>query len=617
MEKIWSKVLNELPKMVSDGTLLGFELMNEPNCGLVGHEHLGYIEASQQLRVSTTPTAFQTFKLGMGLPCEVDEYRISVTGPQKYGTKLVDPQGVRAWISAKEGSVVDSHYGWKRDPLWKLGECIFAQHNIWTYDNVDFKRLSTKNLQLRLDVSDKVCQLLQPNFFNQIHKIDPRPSNPDITKIDKEYFTNNQFIDFYLQHKEIIRKHEPSAFVLIQPPVLEIPPNIKSDPRNIIDKKTIYCPHYYDGMSLMFKTWNTKYNVDTLGIMRGKYLNPVLGIVFGEKAIRNCIRKQFLDIRHECISHLGNIPVLMSETGMPFDMNDKSAFETGKYHSQTAALDALSYAIEGSGISVTYWCYNSDNCHKWGDRWNNEDFSFWSPEDRNLDASLYNADGSTSRRLLLQQFKSQIKRTRKTPGTNYSRSGSAASSGSIVSTGSYGASGMVSSDSYKEDDDDVLTIQASSVISSTSSNVQFKHNQNCYPSPDGVRAVSAVVRPFVVATFGSVETTCFDLRSVTFSLNMVLPAGNGSNIPPTIIFVPKWHYPYLDLGDIYVTSGHVKYNETLEYLEWYHESQGTGSNQNSSLKSSTETIVIKNNSGSLEREESGIFPCPNNNCPVT
>ena len=128
-------------------------------------------------------------------------------------------------------------------------------------------------------------------------------------------------------------------------PVLEIPPTLKLDDRNIIDKKPSIV-HITMTASLMFKCWNVKYNVDTLGIMRNRYLNPVLGIVLEKRAIRNCLKKQFMEMRNECNTHLGNIPILMSETGMPFDMDRKRAYRDGMFDSQTAALDAISNALK-------------------------------------------------------------------------------------------------------------------------------------------------------------------------------------------------------------------------------------------------------------------------------
>lgn len=599
-ELIWSRVTKELPKMIEDGTLLGFELMNEPNCGLVGHPSLGEIPDFQQLRVGTTPTVFQTFKLGMGLPCDVDVYRITLTGPQKHAVKCVDPKGARAWMSTDEAAIIDKHYGWQRDPLWIIGECIFAQNKIWSYDKIQFDKLEGKSQSLRLSIANRNCRLLQPNYF---HKPLPNAPAGDAKIVDHHFFMNNQFIRYYIAHKQIIRKIVPLAFVLMQPPVLEIPPDLKKDTRGIVDLKTIYCPHYYDGISIMYKTWNSKYNVDTLGIMRGKYLNPVLGIVFGERAIRNCIRKQFLDIREECRSLLGDIPVLMSETGMPFDMDNKYAYETGRYTSQTAALDALSYALEGLGMSHTFWCYSNANCHKWGDRWNQEDFSFWSPEDRNEDASIL--DDASTRRMLLTSIKASVRKKNKKLGLRRPRS--RGSSGSTKSNGSGSGSESSSKEDVTGTDDDLFSIQ-STIIESTTLNVQVDHHKRCYPSPDGVRAVSAVVRPFVLATRGDIENSYFDLKNVTYNLVLKIEK-NDTNSSPTVIFVPKWHYPYLNANDVFISSGTVQYNEKLEYIEWYPDTKFDR----------LQTIVIKNSSGSLEREldEGTNRISQESNCPIT
>ena len=53
--------------------------------------------------------------------------------------------------------------------------------------------------------------------------------------------------------------------------------------------------------------------------------------------------------------------------------------------------------------------------------------------------------------------------------------------------------------------------------------------------------------------------------------------------------------PVLDYGDIYLTSGYVKYNEELQYLEWYHSRDPTlPEDENETTQGiSTETIIIK------------------------
>ncbi|ODV80317.1 glycoside hydrolase family 5 protein [Suhomyces tanzawaensis NRRL Y-17324] len=627
---IWKAVNQKLPEMIKDGTIIGFELMNEPNRGLIGHEDLSFIPGNQQLRVGTTPTVYQSMRLGMGFPCEVDEYRIALTGPQKFATRLIDPKGQRSWLSVEEAKVIDKKYGWKRGPKWKMGECIFAREGIWRWDkSIDFENFANLTEEKRLDISIGRCELRYPNHFNQVSKRHNHCALNGImpSTINSEYFINNNFVEYYAKFKKIIRDISPDVFVFIQPPVLDVPPNLKDDPSEIIDKKTVYCPHYYDGMSLMFKTWNTKYNVDTLGIMRGRYLNPVLGIVFGERAIRNCIKKQFVEMKREAEEFLGNIPVLMSETGMPFDMDDKRSYGNGKYISQTAALDAISNGLESLNMSHTYWCYTSINCHEWGDRWNNEDFSFWSSDDRNNqnydDKSSPATPQSMSRRGSIiktinlksrrasdaaNMIKTKIQRAGLTPKSKLRPNTETSSSPEAAE---------------KESDDentDSQSIQDSSLISTTSENVQYKYNRKCFASPDGVRATNAVIRPFVVATKGDIVGVEFDYRAVKFGLSLFIDKSDSSLInTPTIIFVPKWHFPFLNYGDIYLSSGHIKYNESLEYLEWYHDGENLDAETNS--PDGVETIIIKNNSGLLDENkvrEQGILPYVGElKCPTT
>ncbi|KAG7194098.1 uncharacterized protein KQ657_004806 [Scheffersomyces spartinae] len=549
MKLLCQAVLEKAPHLLEKGMILGFELMNEPNLGLIGHEHLGSIPDSQQLRLSTCPTAYQCMKLGMGIPCEVDKYRISVTGPQKYDTQIIDPQGTRAWLSEAEASTYDSHYGWERDPNWILGECIFANVGIWSW-NKEKPLEQSMPLFKRVEYGETQCELKRPYFFNEVdpkYNIVSRDDGKKPAKIDVSFFINNMFVDFYAKHKSTVRSIWPNCFVLIQAPVLEIPPNLKISRDHIVDSKTVYCPHYYDGMSLMFKNWNSKYNVDTLGIMRGKYWNPVFGMVIGERAIRNCIRRQFLEIKRECEIYLGNIPILMSETGMPFDMDEKKGFLTGRYYAQTAALDAIGYALEGSNINHTYWCYTSINSHAGGDQWNNEDFSFWSADDRNI--TIKPIDKKHLHRLSPRK-------------KNYHRHQR------VISNGN---GGLVINSSETESETNELDGYSSlhTLISPSSSNVYYDHNKHYFPSPDGVRAIRAVIRPYVVATAGDIKTCEFDLKAVRFSLSIT----GKKSTKPTIIFVPKWHYPYLNLGDIWVNSGSVKYNSDLEYIEWYHQSE--------------------------------------------
>lgn len=603
LEFVWRKVVEQLPKMIESGAMLGFELLNEPNCGLISNPDLLILASTQHLRIGTTPTAYECFRLGMGFPVEVDNYRISVTGPQKDGSVIVDPEGQRAWLSAEETAAIDKKYGWTRSG-WVPGECIFATRGIWCYDP---KLLpSSAPIRQRLAYSTSRCTMVKPNFFCLRYAIPEYEVAWHSSEINMEFFTNHFFVEYFIRFKEMVRSVEPGCFILIQPPVLETPPDIKNDPRGIIDDKTIYCPHFYDGLSLMFKSWNTRYNVDTLGIMRNRYYNPVLGIVIGERAIRNCLKKQFIEIKAEGKKYLGNIPVLMSETGMPFDMDGKKAYDDARYHSQTSALDALSYALEGSGMQFTFWCYSSLNCHKWGDRWNNEDFSFWLADDRNL--ALLLTEGSDSERSSspLKLSRASSRRSSITPSIKSLRSlnGGCDKLEVLKAKAQYNKNRLLPNffkKSFVPDadswGDDVSGEPCdASLISVSSENMTYRYFKQCYPSPDGIRAVNAVMRPALLATLGTVCESSFDCKLSNFILTLDFRNCKDREklaAHPTIIFVPKWHYPLLSYNDIYLNAGHVKYNERSEYLEWYNC-------DDEKLVVREQTIILKNNSGKID-----------------
>lgn len=109
---------------------------------------------------------------------------------------------------------------------------------------------------------------------------------------------------------------------------------------------------------------NRLYNVDVIGVLRGKYWTPAFAVKIGETAIRNCIRDQLKFLRDESLNYMGNHPLIFTEIGIPYDMDSKSAYKTGDYSSQTSAMDANHYALEGSTSNgFTLWLYETEVSH--------------------------------------------------------------------------------------------------------------------------------------------------------------------------------------------------------------------------------------------------------------
>jgi len=236
---------------LEDITVIGWESINEPNRGLIGYQRLDVIPPEQKLQKGTSPTAWQAILTGSGRACEIDTWDFGGTGPYKTGSVLVDPEGVQAWLLPDYD---DSRYGWKRDPGWKLGECIWAQHGVW---------------------DPATDSILRNDYFGKMPNGEP---------LDVGKFTETYFMDHYRKYTAAIRSIHKNAIMFCQPPVFEIPPAIKDTAD--ADDRMVYAPHFYDGITLMTKKWNRLWNIDVLGVLRGRYLAPAFGLKVGETAIR-------------------------------------------------------------------------------------------------------------------------------------------------------------------------------------------------------------------------------------------------------------------------------------------------------------------------------------------
>ncbi|GMM28616.1 hydrolase [Martiniozyma asiatica (nom. inval.)] len=509
-------IKNKIPNIFQT-CLLGVESLNEPSPGLYGFSNLNVHSHDVELKLDEMPTPIQAMRLGMGMTQRVSQYYISIFGPSRKNLVKIDPKGTKAWIDKNNNK--DRHYGFNRSSEWELGECIFAQHGIW---------------------NSKTGELLKSNYFG-IHP------NPD-KKSGFHFFNNGPFLRFWQRYKTAIRKIDSDMFLIMQPPVLQIPPNIKDS--EFVDSKTILALHYYDGLSLMFKTWNRFVNVDTLGILRGRYFNPAFSIVFGESNIRKLIRSELKEMYMESRKNVGDIPVIFTETGMPFDMDNKRAYKTGNYRSQESANDAILWGLQSERLNFTYWCYNPDNCHKWGDQWNLEDFSIWSRDDD---------------------------------------SGSNSNSNSNSTVPSNESSASIESDDGKD-----MTSKLRRIFSSETLPLHRPRKYNYFSNfSKGVRSPKAIIRPNIVLAKGEVITFFFDIHTSEFYFEMKLDrrfnrimkddgfnnasaVNNNSDVfqdvvesSGTIIMIPELHYSENSF-DIEVNYGQfvVKKDDLVQWVEW-------------------------------------------------
>lgn len=534
-------IKSEIPNIFNT-CFLGVESMNEPNTGMYGYSNLNECPKDLELKLDEIPTPIQSLRLGMGIAQNIELFHLTIFGPRKKGNVIWEPKGKRTWI---DNDLMDKHYGFLRSPEWKLGECIFAQHGVW---------------------DPSTGELLKPEYFG----IDPTTGKV----LNQHTFNNGPFLKFWEAFKSKMRAIDSEMFLIMQAPVFTVPPMIRDT--HHVDDKTVIALHYYDGMSLMFKTWNRYMNVDTLGIVRGRYLNPVFSIVLGETNIRKLLAKQLKEMKEETVECVGkSIPIIFTETGMPFDMDNKKAFKTGNFKSQESANDALLNALDVNNLNFTYWNYNPDNNHQWGDQWNLEDFSIWSHDD--LEELKYTTEGDSYYNWLSKNSEcSNLPVSGQQHQNKLPMTGTSDGVESIASTNDSYLTPNGKRDVHKEIGFDV------------ESRSSFKINML-----SGIRCPKAIIRPYVSFCNGIVKHFEFDLNSSELRVEILndgyctstdVQEHDGSehsrlihtpeaidteDTDSTIIIIPEIHFPE-DTFEIEVSTGDiiVKKDGINQWVEW-------------------------------------------------
>ncbi|KIK59208.1 glycoside hydrolase family 5 protein [Collybiopsis luxurians FD-317 M1] len=495
-----------------DECIIGWDSMNEPAEGLCGWDDLNVNPTKQgsTLKKGSAPTPAQSFRLGMGLVQTVDNWNFGSFGPSRSGTVTIDPKGDKLWAepSIEDTNGVHPKWGWKRDPGWKLGTCIWAQHGVWDLET---------------------AEVVRPDYFRYIPS-DTLGSDPTAT-IASDEFVAHYWLAHWRRFTKRIRASHPESIMFIQPPVFAPPPRIDEFDSNGDDEiglrgRCAFSGHYYDGLTLITRHWNW-FNADALGVIRGKYSSPVLAAKFGERAIRKSLQEQLGILKNDALT-LGPYPTIIGEIGTPFDMDGKRSYGwtdggkfKGDYSRQERALDASLNGADGpNAINYTIWTYCPDSSHRWGDGWNMEDLSLWSADD--ID--------STGRRILSG------------PGAGIgggavglSKRGQGDDEGSMYGMG-------------RDDSQAVLlrrnmgapVLSAPSALSSLSTfhnpsdawnDVILRWRSNPYDFlTEGARAVRAFARPFPTKVVGKALDVQFDIKSTEFKLTVLVRAEDKLNV---------------------------------------------------------------------------------------
>lgn len=219
--------------------------------------------------------------------------------------------------------------------LWREA-CIWQQNGVWS------------------DAGGE-ARLLRPDHFAGV----------DGEPVD---FVNDYLKPFAIRFVDAIRAIDPAAIIFLEGlPLGQHPHWAASDPANVVN-----AAHWYDGMTLITKQFNPDF---TRNLMTGQ-------AVEGAVAVNDFFVQQLAAIKGASSDHMSGIPTLIGEFGLPFDLDEKAAYQTGDFSPHIQALDAYYNAMDANLLSCTLWNYTADNSNQYGDLWNDEDLSIFSRDQR-------------------------------------------------------------------------------------------------------------------------------------------------------------------------------------------------------------------------------------------
>ncbi len=244
------------------------------------------------------------------------------------------PQEVETWKIGLRG-IRKTGKG-KIDPkgqrAWLPGRtCIWRAHGVWDYD------------------SSGTGYINNPGYFTGV--------NGQPLDFARDFMT--PFLKEFVRH---IRSVDSNATIFIEyadRPVLWT----KEEAKNIV-----YAPHWYEPVALMLKRYLPWVTYD----QEGKK------IVLGRGKVRKQMVKELARFKEQSRLMLGEMPVLIGETGIAYDMQKGKAYNTGDFTAQTKAMARLIRALEKNFLNFTLWNYTADNTNERGDGWNGEDLSIFS-----------------------------------------------------------------------------------------------------------------------------------------------------------------------------------------------------------------------------------------------
>ncbi|KAJ3082647.1 hypothetical protein HDU99_002037, partial [Rhizoclosmatium hyalinum] len=504
--------------------VVGFELMNEPHYGYIGLKDLDHFDPNLFLHYGKFASPVQSFGLGSGMAVEVDYYVNSWPVPtKKAGTRIMNEEKRSVWL--------------------KYGECIWKQHGVWD------------------DVNGKP-KILKPNYFCT-HPATGKP-------ID---FYDDCYMPMMRKYTAAIQKVNQDHLVFFEPIPNEDPPVLTEEDR--AHPNLVYAPHWYDLKTLWEKAFDEQLTFDVQALARGTK-TVLTAMYFGRSGAEKNYTGQMRNIMQTGKVKVGNRPVVMGEVGIPMDINEKKAYETGDYTQHNVFLDTVISSMETNLFNFTLWNYNPGNDNTHGDHWNGEDFSIFSPNSFKTPTPK-----GTPRIINSPNFTETAPLPPSSPAKQHA--------------------GMITPpESPKAAAERRLSVVADDHIPTSPFEITgYSYvNEPLEGDPDhshhvGGRALDAAIRPYAAKIAGTPSLSKFNLSLLTYTLEFKtrydsaspsiaqLWETKGPQIEYTTeVFIPNFHFKAEGVTvRVEVSDGEWKYDQEKQTLLWHYDPsyKGTGS----------------------------------------
>jgi len=317
--------------------VLGFDTLNEPDQGWIGRMIDGSnLPLAEVLGHAFTP--IDAMLTSSGHSREIPYREVKRLGIKETRRDMINPDRISVWL--------DDHSDvWRREGIWELDE-------------------------------SGEPRILRNDYFMR----------RDGQNVD---FYRDHLSPFFIRYAERIRSQFPDAIIFFEAPMETM---LKGEVFQLrVPSNSAHGPHWYD--------------VATIGMRRfmGKASYDIQkeSTVIGPGSIQKMFTRQLRFLKEFSRKTGDDIPTVLGEFGLCFDLDNKKAYKVAKtnpteaWKTHVEALSMYYQAVDDNLLHSMHWNYTPDNNNRWGDKWNLEDFSIFSPDQQDSPSDLNSGGRAT------------------------------------------------------------------------------------------------------------------------------------------------------------------------------------------------------------------------------